>query len=138
MIDPRELAKNACGALFGLALIGAAVAAPPAGGRAGAIRVDTAHLDLRPPATVPGYSAESPSFPSMRRVQALESTSEQQHPAFAAEAQVKARSTAEEFAQRVHREGIPVARLWENHSALLSLGLNQRGKPGLWLIQKIP
>jgi hypothetical protein len=31
---------------------------------------------------------------------------------------------------------VPIARLWESHSALLSLGLNQRGKPGLWLIQK--
>jgi hypothetical protein len=44
---------------------------------------------------------------------------------------------AEEFARRAHREGLPVARLWENKSALLSLGLNQRGKPGLWIIQKI-
>lgn len=42
----------------------------------------------------------------------------------------------EELAHRIHREGLPVARLWESHSALLSLGLNQRGKPGLWLIQK--
>jgi hypothetical protein len=41
------------------------------------------------------------------------------------------------FAQRVHREGLPIARLWENKSALVSLGLNPRGKPGLWIIQKI-
>ena len=47
-------------------------------------------------------------------------------------------SRPEEFARRVHREGLPVARLWQGHSALLSLGLNQRGKPGLWLIQKVP
>jgi hypothetical protein len=46
-------------------------------------------------------------------------------------------SQAEIFARRVHREGLPVARLWESKSALLSIGLNQRGKPGLWLIQKI-
>jgi hypothetical protein len=45
-------------------------------------------------------------------------------------------SRAEEFTRRVHREGLPVARLWESKSALISLGLNQRGKPGLWLIQK--
>jgi hypothetical protein len=43
---------------------------------------------------------------------------------------------AEEFARRVHREGLPVARLFESKSALVSLGLNQKGKPGLWLIQK--
>jgi hypothetical protein len=38
--------------------------------------------------------------------------------------------------ERFHREGLPVARLWENHSALISLGLNSRGKPGIWLVQK--
>jgi hypothetical protein len=41
------------------------------------------------------------------------------------------------FARRVHREGLPLARLWENKSALISLGLNKKGKPGLWIIQKI-
>jgi hypothetical protein len=46
-------------------------------------------------------------------------------------------SRAQAFARRVHREGLPLARLWGTKSALLSLGLNQRGKPGLWLIQKI-
>jgi hypothetical protein len=47
------------------------------------------------------------------------------------------RSPMEELARRVHREGLPVARLWENKSALVSLGLNQKGKPGLWLVQKV-
>jgi hypothetical protein len=42
----------------------------------------------------------------------------------------------EMFAQRVRHEGLPVARLWENHAALVSLGLNARGKPGIWLVQK--
>jgi hypothetical protein len=45
-------------------------------------------------------------------------------------------SRVQEMTQRFRREGLPVARLWETHSALLSFGLNQRGKPGLWLIQK--
>jgi hypothetical protein len=52
----------------------------------------------------------------------------------AGEARVMSR--AESFARRFHREGLPVARLWENHSALISLGLNAKGKPGLWLVQK--
>jgi hypothetical protein len=43
----------------------------------------------------------------------------------------------EELAKRLRREGLPVARLFENQSALVSLGLNQKGKPGLWLIQKM-
>ena len=42
----------------------------------------------------------------------------------------------EELALRFHREGLPLARLWETKSALVSLGLNPKGKPGLWLTQK--
>jgi hypothetical protein len=43
----------------------------------------------------------------------------------------------EELARRVHQEGLPVARLWQNNAALVSLGLNQKGKPGLWIVQKV-
>jgi hypothetical protein len=42
----------------------------------------------------------------------------------------------QDFVQRVHQQGLPVARLLETKSALLHLGLNARGKPGLWLVQK--
>src|ERR1700723_886812 len=44
----------------------------------------------------------------------------------------------ETLLHRVHREGVPIIRLWNSKSALLSIGFNQKGKPGLWLIQKIP
>ena len=47
-----------------------------------------------------------------------------------------ARPTIQEFVNKVHREGLPVARLFETKSALLHLGLSPRGKPGLWLVQK--
>jgi hypothetical protein len=49
---------------------------------------------------------------------------------------VREMSAPEAFARRWRREGLPLARLWQNESALLSLGLNPRGKPGLWLVQK--
>jgi hypothetical protein len=55
----------------------------------------------------------------------------------AGELSFRAMSQAEIFVRRVHREGLPIARLWESKSALLSIGLNQRGKPGLWLSQKV-
>jgi hypothetical protein len=45
---------------------------------------------------------------------------------------------AEQVARRIQREGLPFARLWQTRSAMLSLGLNAKGKPGLWLVQKIP
>jgi hypothetical protein len=59
-------------------------------------------------------------------------------PALGGGAAMRTMSRAQEMAQRVQREGLPVARLWESRSALLHLGLSPRGKPGLWLIQKIP
>ena len=54
-----------------------------------------------------------------------------------AEPRFRMMSQPEILARRLHREGLPVARLWESKSAFLSIGLNQRGKPGLWLIQKV-
>ena len=56
----------------------------------------------------------------------------------ASELNFRVMGQAEILARRTRREGLPVARLWESKSALLSIGLNQRGKPGLWLTQKIP
>ena len=53
------------------------------------------------------------------------------------EASFRTTSPLEEFARRVHREGLPIARLWETKSALLSVGLNQRGKPGVWFTKRM-
>jgi hypothetical protein len=49
---------------------------------------------------------------------------------------IHARPTIQEFVQKVRREGLPVARLFETKSALVHVGLSPRGKPGLWLVQK--
>jgi len=46
-------------------------------------------------------------------------------------------SSPEVFVGRVSREGLPFARLWESKSTLLSIGLSPKGKPGLWLTQKV-
>jgi hypothetical protein len=43
----------------------------------------------------------------------------------------------EAIASRIRREGLPIARLWQSKSALLSIGLNQKGKLGLWLTKKL-
>jgi hypothetical protein len=45
--------------------------------------------------------------------------------------------TLEDVARRFHREGLPVARLWQTESTALSLGLNNKGKPGLWFVKKL-
>jgi hypothetical protein len=91
---------------------------------------DRPALDLRPPETKPDADAEI-AFPSRPHSMASTEPSSSEAPQFHFQG-----SRVRQFAERFHHEGLPVARLWETHSALLSLGLNQRGKPGLWLIQK--
>lgn len=49
---------------------------------------------------------------------------------------IRDQSPTEQFIRQVRKEGMPFARLWQNDQALLSLGLNRKGKPGLWIIQK--
>jgi hypothetical protein len=109
-----------------------AFAAPPS------LQRGTVRLDLHTPLTAPG-AAEKPStaFPSSLHRQTLGAPGQLQLPGLGSEgAHAPMRGRAEEFVRRVHREGLPVARLWENKSALVHLGFNQKGKPGLWLVQK--
>jgi hypothetical protein len=93
------------------------------------------HLDLRAPAHVPELNddAADRSFPSRRTNVATQEAV--QLPALGAQS-VRARPTVQEFVRRVHQEGLPVARIFEGKSALVHLGLNPKGKPGLWLVQK--
>ena len=143
--------------MCGLILAAAASAAPPASRTgiltratesplarvSGAIRsqsIPAGRLDLRAPAQLPGGS-EYAAFPSLRTATPELGRRGADEPASGLGTQgppMTEESRAQELARRFHREGLPVARLWETHSALVSLGLNQHGKPGLWLIQKIP
>jgi len=92
-------------------------------------------LDLRAPApSLLASSKPDSGFPTSLHQPSFGALEQVQLPELGAQGRVPSRY--EEFARRVHREGLPVARLWESRSALVSLGLNQRGKPGLWLIQK--
>jgi hypothetical protein len=128
-----------CGAGFmGFGTMNAALAAPPAAPRA------TFHLDLRPSiaaiAAVTKLGPDKPTeaFPSSLHRQPWAAQPQLQLPGLSAQGpQPRITSPMEEFTRRVRKEGLPVARLWENKSALVSLGLNQKGKPGLWIVQKI-
>jgi hypothetical protein len=125
----------------------------------GAVRNEreSARLDLRAPsdfaaARAISHAGSEPSassfvpFPSARHASKNEPLEEQpaEEPSLRntglgnAGLAMKNTSRAEELTRRLHREGLPVARLWETRSALVSLGLSPRGKPGIWLIQKIP
>ena len=132
--------RIAAAALCMVGCVGASYAAPPTGlgtqGRgAGTAQSSSTrtHLDLTPPTL---DSAKNALNTQSTKPHAL-GQEERDGLSLGADAwQDKPSARLAELARRVHREGLPVARLWENRSALLSLGLNQRGKPGLWIIQK--
>jgi hypothetical protein len=136
----RAVAALEVGALFLMA--SAAFAAPPPGR---VLQAPSQHLDLRLPSHAGeggGSVAEksSDAFPSMAHRQNLaqQNLGQQERvalPALGSDG-MHARPTLQDFVQRVHREGLPMARLFENKSALVHLGLNPKGKPGLWLVQK--
>jgi hypothetical protein len=129
-------------------------------GRLGGFRTSAdrplSRLDLRAPADLPapaaaeknhGLAADGPPFPTMRRTgddntsraDTMRARLEEDLPSVGSDGTaVRPASRAEEMARRFRREGLPIARLFESRSALVSLGLNQRGKPGIWLIQKVP
>jgi len=101
------------------------------------IQAPAQRLDLRLPsqaAEARGVAEKSPAaFPSMARRQ--NSAQEQvQLPTLGSDG-MHARPTIQDFVHKVHREGLPVARLFETKSALVHLGLSPKGKPGLWLVQ---
>ena len=116
-------------AICAVGSMNAALASPP-------IRRLT--LDLQPPAAEMTAAEKAPAaFPSMRR-RILGGQEQVQLSGFGSETpHARIPGRVEELALRFHREGLPIARLWENKSALLSLGLNQKGKPGLWIVQKV-
>jgi hypothetical protein len=93
------------------------------------------HLDLRAPA--PAEAAEKgAAFPSMGSRHRLGSAEQVPVPALGSNS-MRNRLDVQDFVRRVHQEGLPVARLFESRSALLHLGLSPKGKPGLWLVQKV-
>ena len=99
------------------------------------------HLDLRPPAAgelagLKAAAAESRHVP-LDAEDDFAGGHRHVFPAFAAAAAQPALvGRAEAFAQRFRHEGLPLARLWENHAAFVSVGLGPRGRPGIWLVQK--
>jgi hypothetical protein len=44
----------------------------------------------------------------------------------------------EETVRQFHKEGLSIGRLWQSRSADLNIGLNPKGKPGVWFVKKLP
>jgi hypothetical protein len=94
------------------------------------------HLDLRAPVPAADAAEKSSAFPSMSHIHKLGSQEQVQPSALALDT-MRSRLGVQDFVRRVRQEGLPVARLLESRTALLHLGLNPKGKPGLWLVQKV-
>jgi hypothetical protein len=113
-------------AMGGLAM-NAVVASPPA------------HrlLDLQLPASAAATADKPPAaFPSVHRQAQGAQVPIQLRGFGAGDSPARIPGRVEDMVLRFHHEGLPLARLWENKSALVSLGLNPKGKPGLWITQK--
>jgi hypothetical protein len=41
------------------------------------------------------------------------------------------------MAHNFRQQGLPLAKLFENKDSLVHLGLNQKGKPGLWFVHEL-
>lgn len=141
-----KIAKHWGGAamlsLCALSGMKAAFAAPPVNPKGAAhpeLRAELrAPLDLRPPApTVFDSQKTTAAFTALSHRQSFGALGSSDGLQASDGRQGRIPGRVEEFARRVHQEGLPVARLWQNKSALLSLGLNQKGKPGLWIVQKV-
>jgi hypothetical protein len=46
-------------------------------------------------------------------------------------------SPMQNLAHNFRQEGLPIAKLFQNSSSLVSVGLNPKGKPGLWVVHKV-
>jgi hypothetical protein len=137
----KSLAKQRLAVALGTGaflVLSSAMAAPPQNrptlARAQSQVQPAGHLDLRAPSPAVDVSEKTASFPSMRG-RSLGSQEPVRLPALGADS-MRYRPAVQDFVQRVHREGVPVARLFESKSALVHLGLSPKGKPGLWLVQK--
>jgi len=129
----------AAASALALVLLNSALAAPPPS-RQG--QFQGRQLDLSPPTHLIENAVKTPAVSAMGRQQSVgrqqpAASPQQQRFANLGLGSLQTHPSLEERVREFHRDGLPVARLWENKSALLHLGLNQKGKPGLWIVQKM-
>jgi hypothetical protein len=150
-MDKAQRHRLSCISLFGLCglmLLNQSWAAPPplratlqrnvsvtvnqSGGQA------SHPLDLRMPSVMSTMNKPPEGFPVLgHRTLGEESSQRALLPALGGAMGQHIPSKAEVLAKNFKREGLPLAKLWQNQDSLVHLGLNNRGKPGLWLIQKL-
>jgi hypothetical protein len=126
----RVLLASAVG-LSGLFMLNSALAAPPPR----QMQIVARRLDLSAPAHSIEMSNKGPAFSTMPHQQTSVAP-EQGRIANLYPGAMHIQPSMQDRVRLFRRDGFPVARLWETKSALLHLGFNPKGKPGLWVVQK--
>jgi hypothetical protein len=117
--------------LAGLFMLNSALGAPPPR----QMQIVARRLDLSAPAHSIETSNKLPTFSTMSHQQASVAP-EQGRFANLDSGPMHIQPSMQDRVRLFRREGFPLARLWENKSALVHLGFNPKGKPGLWVVQK--
>jgi hypothetical protein len=100
------------------------------------IQVQARHLDLSAPAHSIEISSRVPAFSSVSHQQTIVAP-EQVRFANLRSDSTHTQLSMEDRVRLFRRDGFPIARLWETRSALVHFGFNPKGKPGLWIVQKM-
>ncbi len=110
--------------------------------RASASRTMAApRLDLSLPAAAAGSSVQAGPVTAAEGIHAAAAANEDE---FAS--QPAWRGVAPSFVSATHlqdlmrnrrRDGVPLAHLWQSRGVAVSLGLNPKGKPGLWFVKSV-
>jgi hypothetical protein len=79
-------------------------------------------LDLRPPLEIP--AGKDNAQPALKAV-------------FLPAEGTHIMSPLQNLAHNFRQEGLPIAKLFQSDESLVHLGLNPKGKPGLWLVHKL-
>jgi hypothetical protein len=131
-IEKHRITLAAAAALSGLLMLSSALAAPPPR----QTQFQGRQLDLRAPAHSIELSNKVPVFPTMSHQQSIASPEQVRFANFRSDF-MHSQSSMQDRIRLFRRDGFPIARLWESKSALVHLGFNAKGKPGLWIVQKM-
>jgi hypothetical protein len=100
-------------------------------------RLDLPRLDLRLPSQTPASDPGHAAPAGTHRLFAGESPFRSDGHTASQAPSGHIMSPMESVVHNFHQEGLPLARLFQNSNSLVQVGLNPKGKPGLWVVHKL-
>lgn len=99
------------------------------------MRVPAGRLDLAPPQGLPLY--ERPAAAAFVPQRTLGAALAANLPTLGGPSPGRIMSRPEVLVRNFKREGLPLAKLFQSENSLVHVGLNPKGKPGLWFVEKL-